>query len=101
MIPAKGEEPGAFVLTSKKDGQKYVMSERTLKQVVEKMGEENFDTFFTGEWVLLNEEERKLAEELTASELIALNSVIGGVSIQNEFDIEAFYATEEDEERRR
>lgn len=49
MIPVKGEEPGAFVLTSKKNGQKYVMSETTLRQVVKTIGEENFDSFFTGE----------------------------------------------------
>ena len=64
MIPVKGKEPGAFVLTSKKGGQKYVMSERTFKHVIETIGEENFDNYFTGEWVVLNEEERKLAEEI-------------------------------------
>jgi len=64
MIPVKGEEPGAFVLIRKKDGQKYVMTETTLRQVVKAIGEENFDRFFTGEWVVLNEEERKLAEEI-------------------------------------
>jgi len=64
MIPLKGEEPGAFVLTSKKDGQKYVMTETTLRQVVKAIGEENFDSFFTGEWVVLNEEERRLAEKI-------------------------------------
>jgi hypothetical protein len=64
MIPVKGEEPGAFVLTSKKDGQKYVMTETTLRQVVKAIGEENFDSLFTCEWVVLNEEERRLAEEI-------------------------------------
>ena len=64
MIPEKGEEPGAFVLTSKRDGQKYVMSEKTFKEVLAKLGEEHFDKHFTGEWVVLNEEEKKLAEEI-------------------------------------
>lgn len=64
MIPVKGEEPSAFVLTSKKDGKKYAMSEKTLSQLVEKVGEKLFDNLFTGEWVVLNEEERKLAEEI-------------------------------------
>lgn len=65
MIPIKGEEPGGFVLTSKKDGKKYVMSEATLNQVIGEIGEEGFDKLFTGEWVVLNEEERKLAEEIS------------------------------------
>jgi hypothetical protein len=64
MIPAKGEEPGAFVLTSKKDGQKYVMSEKTLKKVVSVIGEDKFADYFTCEWVVLTEEERMLAEEI-------------------------------------
>jgi len=70
MIPVKGEEPGAFVLTSKKDGQKYVMSGRTFNEVLQKLGEENFDKYFTGEWVVLTEEERKLAEEIRQKYLI-------------------------------
>jgi len=36
------------------------------------------------------------ANKLTLSEVIALNSLIGGAAVENEFDIEAFYA-EEDE----
>ena len=64
MIPVRGEEPGAFVLTSKRDGKKYVMSEKTLKGVVGKLGEKGFDELFTGEWVVLNDEERRLAEEI-------------------------------------
>lgn len=64
MIPVKGEEPGAFVVTSKKTGEKYVMSERTFGMVVEIIGEDKFDDYFTGEWVVLNEAERKLAEEI-------------------------------------
>jgi hypothetical protein len=64
MIPVKGEEPGAFVLTSKKHGQKYVMSEKTLWMMLDRLGKENFDTYFTGEWVVLTEEERKLADEI-------------------------------------
>lgn len=63
-IPIKGDEPGAFVVTSKKTGQKYVMSERTLKEVVETMGEENFNNALTAEWVVLNEEEQRLAQEI-------------------------------------
>jgi len=62
MIPAKGEEPGAFLLISKKSGQKCVVTETTLKQVIKAVGEENFDSLFSAEWVVLNEEERKLAE---------------------------------------
>lgn len=64
MIPVKGDDPGAFIVTSKKDGQKYVMSEETLKRAVELMGEDQFNDHFIGEWVVLNEEERKLAEEI-------------------------------------
>ena len=64
MIPVKGEEPGAFVLTSKKDGQKYVMSEKTLKELIQTIGEDKFDNVFTAEWVVLTEEERMLAEEI-------------------------------------
>lgn len=64
MIPVKGEEPGAFVVTSKKTGQKYVMSEKTLKQVIATMGEANFDNACSAEWVVLNEAERRLAEEI-------------------------------------
>ena len=63
-IPVKGDEPGAFVVTSKRTGQKYVMSETTLKEVVKTMGEENFDSTLTAEWVVLNEEEQRLAEEI-------------------------------------
>lgn len=64
MIPVKGEEPGAFVVTSKKTGQKYVMSDKTLKQVITTMGEDNFDNACTAEWVVLTEAEGKLAEEI-------------------------------------
>lgn len=64
MIPIKGKEPGAFILISKKTGQKYVVSEATLKKVVGLMGKENFDKYLTGEWVVLNEAERELAEEI-------------------------------------
>ncbi len=64
MIPVKGKEPGAFVLTSKRDEQRYVMSEKTFGNVLAKLGEENFDTYFTGEWQVLNEEELRLAEEI-------------------------------------
>jgi len=64
VIPVKGEEPGAFVLTSKKDGQKYVMSEKTLKELIQTIGEDKFDNVFTAEWVVLTEEERMLAEEI-------------------------------------
>lgn len=65
MIPVKGEEPGAFVLTSRRDGQKYVMSAATLQGVLDKLnGEREFDALFTGEWVVLTEEERQLAAEI-------------------------------------
>jgi len=64
MIPVKGKEPGAFVVTSKKTGQKYVMSEKTLNELIRTMGEENFNSACTAEWVVLTEEERKLAEEI-------------------------------------
>jgi len=64
VIPVKGEEPGAFVLTSKKDRQKYVMPEKTLKKVVSVIGEDKSDDYFTCEWVVLTEEEQRLAEEI-------------------------------------
>jgi len=64
VIPVKGEEPGAFVLTSKKDGQKYVMSENTLNRIVEAVGEDKLCEVFTIEWVVLTEKERMLAEEI-------------------------------------
>ena len=64
MIPVKGEEPGAFVVTSKKTDEKYVMSERTFGMLIEIIGEDKFDDYFTGEWVVLTEEERMLAEEI-------------------------------------
>ncbi len=54
MIPVKGDEPGAFVVTRKTNGEKYVMSEGTLKHVIETMGEEDFNNTFTAEWVVLN-----------------------------------------------
>jgi hypothetical protein len=64
MIPVKGQEPGAFVLTHKKDGKKDVMSEATLSQLLGAKGEEVLDKLFTVERVVLNDEERKLAEEI-------------------------------------
>jgi len=39
------------------------------------------------------------ADNLTASELIALNNVIGSASIQNRFDIETFYVNEDEVSR--
>jgi len=65
MIPVKGKEPGTFVLTSKKDGKKYVMAETTLRQVIEAIGEEKIANLFNVEWVVLTEEEQKLAEEIS------------------------------------
>ena len=62
-IPVKGEEPGAFVLTSKRDGQIYTMSEKIFRAVLDKLCEENFDTYFTGEWVVLTDEERRLVDD--------------------------------------
>lgn len=64
MIPVKGKEPGAFVLTSKKDGKKYVMSEATFNQMMSWLSVDSFDKLFTGEWVVLDEVERKLAKEI-------------------------------------
>lgn len=64
MIPVKGEEPGAFIVTSKKSRQKYIMSDKTLKQVIKTMGEENFNNALTAKWVVMNEKERKLTEEI-------------------------------------
>jgi len=64
MLPVKGEEPGAFVLTSKKEGKKYVMSEATFKKVIGAIGEDGYNRCFTDEWQVLNEEERRLAEEI-------------------------------------
>lgn len=63
-FPIKGEEPGAFVLTAKKDGEKYVMSERTLSKLREWLTEDEFDALFIGEWVVLDKTEQKLAEEI-------------------------------------
>lgn len=64
MIPAKGQAPGAFVLTSYSDGKKYVASDRTLRAIINIIGEDELDRQFNVEWVLLDEEERKLAEEI-------------------------------------
>ena len=74
MVPVKGEEPGAFVVTSKKTGQKYVMSEKTLKQVIATMGEDNFDNACAAEWVVLTEEERRLAEEIRRKYFLKIHS---------------------------
>ena len=59
-----GEQPGAFVLTARRDGQKYVMSEATLASMVDKVGEDQIDFSFTVEWQTLTGEERELAEEI-------------------------------------
>lgn len=64
MKPVKGEEPGAFVLTSKQDGKKYVMSEATLDKVWDQLEEEKFYNLFDCEWAVATEEERRLAEEI-------------------------------------
>lgn len=63
-FPVKGKEPGAFVLTSRKDEQKYVMSEKMMTKIQEWLTEEEFDALFTAEWTVLNEEERRLADEI-------------------------------------
>jgi hypothetical protein len=64
MIPKRSENPGAFVLTQKKTGQKYVMSEKTLNEMVKMVGEDKVEAVFDVEWVELSEEEKKLAEEI-------------------------------------
>ena len=57
-------QPGAFVLTSRRDGKKYVMSEATLKGIVDKAGELQVDCLFEVKWQVLTEEEEALAEEI-------------------------------------
>lgn len=53
------------MLTAKKDGQKYVMSEKTLNEITEELGsKEAVEALFKVEWVELTDEELKLAEEI-------------------------------------
>ena len=59
-----GEQPGAFVITARRDGKKYVMSEATLASPVDKVGELQFDSAFSVEWTVLTQEERDLAREI-------------------------------------
>lgn len=63
-IPVKGEEPGAFVLTSRNTGKKYVISEDTLQRIIARLGEEALERRCDVKWVVLTQEERKLAEEI-------------------------------------
>ena len=61
----KTDKLGGFVLTAKRDGQKYVMSEKTLNEITERLGtKEAVEALFKVEWVELSEEEIKLAEEI-------------------------------------
>lgn len=61
----KTDKPGGFLLTAKKDGKKYVMSEKTLNEITERLGsKEAVEALFKVEWVELTDEERKLAEEI-------------------------------------
>ena len=61
----KTDKPGGFLLTAKKGGQKYVMSEKTLNEITERLGsKEAVEALFKVEWVELTEEEIKLAEEI-------------------------------------
>ena len=61
----KTDKPGGFVLTAKKDGKKYVMSEKTLNEIAERLGgREAVEALFKVEWMELTDEEIKLAEEI-------------------------------------
>ena len=59
-----GNMPGAFVLTARRDRQKYVMSEETLKKLVDRTSEEEVDFHFEVVWQLLTEAEKGLADEI-------------------------------------
>ncbi|MBA7581396.1 hypothetical protein ES708_23299 [subsurface metagenome] len=59
-----GEQPGAFVLTARRDGKKYVMSEATLASIVDRAGEVQVDFSFKVEWQVLTAVERGLADEI-------------------------------------
>jgi len=63
-IPKAHGEPGAFVLTNKITNEKIVMSPKTLANLIDQAGEGVVERHFTIEWVILTEEERKLAEEI-------------------------------------
>ena len=53
------------MLIAKKDGKKYVMSEKTLNEITERVGsKEAVEALFKVEWVELTEEGIKLAEEI-------------------------------------
>ena len=61
----KTDKPGGFVLTAKKDGKKYVMSEKMLNEITRRLSsKEAVEALFKVEWVELTEEERKRAEEI-------------------------------------
>jgi len=74
MIPTKGKEPGAFIITRKKDGTQFVMSEATLTKIVNTIGEASFDKLFEAEWAALTEEEKRLAQQ-TVNQAIKLQIV--------------------------
>ena len=59
-----GAMPGAFVLTARRDRKKYVMSEATLRTLVDRAGEEQVDFHFEVDWQLLTEAEKGLANEI-------------------------------------
>ena len=59
-----GDWPGAFILTARRDGKKYVMSEATLRSLVDKVGEVSVDSHFEVAWQVLTEEEKALAAEI-------------------------------------
>jgi len=59
-----GNMPGAFVLTARRDGKKYVMSEATLRKIVDRAGELQIDFQFEVAWQLLTEAEKGLADEI-------------------------------------
>ncbi len=61
----KTDKPGGFVLTAKKGEKKYVMSEKTLNEITERLGgKEAVEALFKVGWVELTHEEIKLAEEI-------------------------------------
>lgn len=60
----RGDMPGAFVLTARRDRQKFVMSEETLQKLVDKTSEGEVDFAFEVAWQLLTEAEKDLAAEI-------------------------------------
>ena len=60
----RGNMPGAFVLTARRDCKKYVMSEATLQKVIDRAGEKQIDFAFEVAWEELSEAEKGMAEEI-------------------------------------